>query len=123
MQRQALVSVAAVLTFASGSVLAQGGDLSSVTMRVLDDVSDVDAVVLALDANRGDGEETAEPDARGAAADDDGRRPAAETAEDERRDLRGERDALHDIDIDERSEGRLEDRDVERPAVPPAAAP
>lgn len=123
MRRQALASFAAVLTFGSASALAQGGDLSSVTMRVLDDLRDLDAVVLALDANRGEGEEAAERDGRDAAAEDDAREPASDTAEDERRDLRRERDELHETDIDERSEGRLEDRDVERPAVPPPTVP
>lgn len=122
MQRQALVSVAAVLTFGSGMALAQG-DLSSVTMRVLDDVSDVDAVVLALDAAGGEGAERAESSAPAAEAADAGRESAAETAEGERRDLRRERDALHSVDDDERSEGRLEDRDVERATTPPAPVP
>ena len=118
MRRQARVSVAAVLTFGGGVTFAQG-DLSSVTMRVLDDVSDVDAVVLALDANGGDSAERADSAAAAAEADDAGPESAAATAEGERR----EREALHSVAGDERSEGRLEDRDVERPAVPPAPAP
>jgi hypothetical protein len=106
----------AALVCACGSAFAQTGDLSGVTMRVLDDIADIDAVVLELDANRGAGEEGNEADgadrpaeqAPGAAGDED--------ALDERHDGR----ELHDPDEDERSEGKLEDNDVERPAVPPA---
>jgi hypothetical protein len=114
----------AALVCASGSAFAQNGDLSSVTMRVLDDLSDIDAVILELDANRGAGEEGAESDsrpARGAEADDPGRdaeqAPSAR-AEEDRLD-EGRDDDLHEPDGDERSEGKLEDNDVERPAVPP----
>ncbi len=133
MQRQARLSVAAALVLGSAGALAQRGDLAGVTMRVLDDVSDVDAVVLELDANRGEGQE-------GAAGDDGAERDAAATDEERSRDAsrddaaevaagedrraeRRERDELHDADADERAEGRLEDRDVERPAVPPATLP
>jgi hypothetical protein len=122
MQRR-VCSLAVALVFGSASAVAQDGDLSKVTMRVLDDLRDVDAVVLELDANRGGAEEGA---ARGGAARDagtrDGDRDAArvEATEDELRDLRGERDELHEDD-DDRNEGRREDRDVERPATPPAA--
>jgi hypothetical protein len=125
MQRRALISVAATLAFASASAVAQDGALSGVTMRVLDDLSDVDAVLLELDANRSESAEGAESDGRSerdAVADaDSGRDTArAEAEADERRDLRSERDELHEDD-DERSEGRREDRDVERPpAAPPA---
>jgi hypothetical protein len=118
MQRQALVSIAALLTLGSDLGLAQGGELSGVTMRVLDDVRDVDAVVLALDA---DGGESAEEGAEAAAA--AGRASAAETAEGERRELRPGRDELPSVDDDERGEGRLEDRDVERAAAPTPAVP
>ncbi len=126
MQRRVLTSVAA-LAFGSASAFAQDGDLSGVTMRVLDDLSDVDAVVLELDANRGEGEEGAESDGRAerdAATGDDGGRDAAraEANEDERGGLRRERDELHEDD-DDRSEGRREDRDVERPVAAPPAQP
>jgi hypothetical protein len=98
------------------------GDLARVTMRVLDDVSGVDAVVLELDVNRGEGEasaadDTADADERGSDA------ATADAGEDARRAERRARDELHDVDVDERSESRLEDRDVERPAVPPPATP
>lgn len=121
MRRQALVSIAVVLAGGAGSALGQGGELAGVTMRVLDDLGGVDAVVLALDAG-GNGEEAAESEGRDAASAVDSD-PAAE-----RRDLRRERDGLHDSDVDERSEGRLEDRDVERridlpPESPRNAAP
>jgi outer membrane protein TolC len=108
----------AALVMACGSALAQSGDLAGVTMRVLDDVSDVHKVVLELHANRGDEEAAAESDGRRANADEaasaDSEAPGAR-ADEERRDA----DALHHPDDDERSEGKLEDNDVERPAVPP----
>jgi hypothetical protein len=126
MQRRAVISVAIAAVFASASALAQDGDLSRVTMRVLDDLRDVDAVVLELDANRGEGEEGAESDGRdaGDAATGDESRDAAraEAAPDESSDLRRERDELHE-DNDDRNEGRREDRDVERPVTPLAPVP
>src|SRR5262245_16370328 len=64
MARSFSTILGAPLVFASGSALAQGGDLGGVTMRVLDDVSDVDAVVIELDANRAEGEEGADRDNR-----------------------------------------------------------
>jgi hypothetical protein len=119
MRKHAQISVAAVLACGTGVALAQSGDLSTVTMRVLDDLRDVDAVILALDA----GAETAEPAEREGREAAEGGREAPGEAADERRSLRRERDRLHDPDIDERSEGRLEDRDVERRTDPPADAP
>jgi hypothetical protein len=134
MQRYARLSLAAALVFGSAGALAQSGVLAGVTMRVLDDISDVNAVVLELDANRGEGQEGAAADEgadRAAATDDEEqardaatRDDAAEAAAGEaRRAERRERDELHDTDVDERAEGRLEDRDVERLAVPPATVP
>jgi hypothetical protein len=126
MRRSFSMAWKAALVCASGSALAQSGDLSSVTMRVLDDVADIDAVILELDANRGAAEEGAEGDGRRARADeaDDAGRDAeqapSERAEEDDLDERRDRDELHDPDEDERSEGKLEDNDVERPAVPPA---
>jgi len=109
----------AALVMWCGGALAQSGDLTGVTMRVLDDVSDVHKVVLELHANRGPDEEAAEGDGRRARADEaasaDSEAPGAR-ADEERRDA----DALHHPDDDERSEGKLEDNDVEHPAVPPA---
>jgi hypothetical protein len=59
MQRSALAALAATLALASASALAQGGSLAGVTMRVLDDIIGIDAVVLdlELDASRADGGE------------------------------------------------------------------
>ena len=126
MGRQRVCAVAAVLVFGSASAVAQDGDLSNVTMRVLDDLRDVDAVVLDLDANRGEGEEGADSNSRaeGDAATGDESRDAAraEAAEDQSSDLRRERDELHE-DNDDRNEGRREDRDVERPVTPPDPVP
>jgi hypothetical protein len=132
MQRQARLSLATALILGSGSALAQNGDLAGVTMRVLDDIGDVAAVVLELDTNRGEGEESAAGDhgaARDAAADDEDqprdadRRDDAVAAGEERGAERRERDELHDADADERGEGRLEDRDVELRVAPPATVP
>jgi hypothetical protein len=113
--------LAAALACGCGSAFAQGGDLSGVTMRVLDDVSDVDTVILELDANRGESEEDADG-ARGVrdeAQAADAERPAGESAEQDRLDERHDRKDLHHPDDDERGEGKLEDHDVEQPAVPP----
>ena len=126
MRRSFSTILAAALVCGYGGAFAQGGDLSGVTMRVLDDVSDVDAVILALDANRGEGEEGAEGDGRRArddeaqAADADSERAPGASGEEARVDERRDPTELHDPDDDERSEGKLEDNDVERPAVPPA---
>ncbi len=129
MQRQARLSLAAALIFGTVGAHAQNGDLARVTMRVLDDVSDVDAVVLELDADRGEGQEGAAADdaGRGAVADDEEQGRDAATREpaagEDRRAERRQSDELHDAEADERGEGRLEDRDVERLAVPPATVP
>jgi hypothetical protein len=119
MQRLSLTFLAAALVLAAATARAQGGDLAGVTMRVLDDVSDIDAVILALDPSRAEDEEGAGLSS-GASSDE----PAADEepvdatagAEDGRLDDRSETE-LHDPDADERSESRLEDRDVERPAA------
>jgi hypothetical protein len=121
MQRRAIMSVAIGLALSAGA-LAQDGELSRVTMRVLDDLSDAKAVVLELDANRGESEEGAESDSRAAsdAGSQDGDRAATRAeADEDARDLRRERDELHQDDAD-RDEGRREDRDVERPEPAPA---
>ncbi len=112
---------AAALAVGYGSAFAQGSDLAGVTMRVLDDVSDIDAVVLELDANRGDEEEGAERGRAGADGADPAELDAAQPAatEGDHLDERREREALHEPDDDERSEGKLEDNDVERPAAAP----
>ena len=123
MRRPFSTSLATSLLFGCGSALAQGGDLAGVTMRVLDDVSDIDAVILELDAGRGEGDEGAQG-ARGASAETEGaaERGAAD-AEQGGRD-RNDRENLHEPADDERGEGRLDDNDVERPAVePPAVEP
>jgi hypothetical protein len=107
----------AALVCASGSAFAQSGDLSTVTMRVLDDVSEIDAVVLELGADRGAAEEGEEADGADRADRDAEQAPSASADEDRVDERRDGRD-LHDPDEDERSEGKLEDNDVERPAVP-----
>ena len=120
MQRQALMALAATLTFGSAGALAQGS-LAGVTMRVLDDLSDIDAVVLELDANRAAGDESSATDGPEAApAEEAGDTAPAEPTE---RELGDDTDELHHVDDDERSEGRLEDRDVERPAASQPPAP
>src|SRR5262245_60041625 len=117
MPRSIRTILGAALVMASSAAFAQGGDLAGVTMRVLDDVSDVDAVVIELGANRGEGEEGADRGGDEAnAADAD----AAQAPEDERIDEPRARADLHDPDDDERAEGKLEDNDVEIPTAPPA---
>jgi len=120
MRRALSTILGAALVIGGGSAFAQGGDLAGVTMRVLDDVSDANAVVIELGASRGESEEGADRDGGGrgndanAAAED-----AARAAEDESLDEPRARADLHDPDDDERAEGKLEDNDVEQPAVPP----
>ena len=109
------IILGAALVCGCGGAFAQGGDLSGVTMRVLDDVSDVDTVILELDASRGESEEGAE---KQPAAADAQRAPGA-SAEQDRLDERRDGKDLHHPDDDERGEGKLDDHDVERPAVPP----
>jgi hypothetical protein len=102
------------LICSGGGAFAQGGDLAGITMRVLDDVTDVDAVIVALDANRGAGEESAN---QAKAAEAAAKRAAEASAEEDP--LKGrDRAQLPDPDDDERSEGKLEDRDVEQPTAP-----
>jgi hypothetical protein len=84
--------------------------------------------VLQLDASRGEGEAGAANDAGDAEAHADEQDPGRDaarraTAAEDVRPEQTERASLHEVDADERGEGRLEDRDVERPAVPPATAP
>jgi hypothetical protein len=111
-RRHIFFFLAATLALAAATARAQSGDLSGVTMRVLDDVSDISAVILELDASRGEEEGARRDEADSAESDTT---PAAEGQGDEPR----EREALHDPDDDERSEGKLEDNDVERAAAPP----
>jgi hypothetical protein len=119
MHPRSIAFLAAALAFAAATAEAQSGNLAGVTMRVLDDVSDIDAVILELDRDRT--EEAAERDGRSIIDDersaaDSEEDPAGESRDDRLEDDR-EADALHDADVDERSEGRLEDDDVERPAA------
>jgi hypothetical protein len=51
MKRHTLMLVVVALALGSAAVLAQDGDLSGVTMRVVDDLSSIDAVVLVLEAS------------------------------------------------------------------------
>jgi hypothetical protein len=97
------------------AAFAQGGDLRNVTMRVLDDLRDVDAVVIELGASSGD-DAAAEGERAGRDADSAARDGAAGAAKEA--DRFAERKELHDPDDDEAAEGRLEDRDVEQPAAP-----
>jgi hypothetical protein len=102
----AIGSILVVSAFGvASSAYAQDGGLD-VTMRVLDDVSDVDGVVLDLG---GDVEGDREADERGDARADS--RP-----DEDRRDGDGERehDAVDDGDREERAEGGLEDHDEVR---------
>jgi hypothetical protein len=49
MRSKALVAIAAALIFGSAVVVAQSGDLSGVTMRVVYDLSGLDVTVIELD--------------------------------------------------------------------------
>jgi hypothetical protein len=124
MQRKALLSIAIALTMGCATTaFAQEDGLSGVTLRVLDDVSDVEAVVLAIREEHRDGEsrdgeradgERADGEAGGDHEEGDGADRADDRddpADDEREDR--ERHGLEDDDHDER-EGSLEDHDVER---------
>ena len=120
MRRSLSTILGAVLVIGCGSAFAPSGELAGVTMRVLDDARDVEAVIIELGANRGEGEEGADRD--GAARGDDASaaaEDAARTGKDQSLDEPRARADLHDPDDDERAEGKLEDNDVERPAVPP----
>ncbi len=124
MRRPFATSLATTLLFGCGSALAQGGDLAGVTMRVLDDVSDIDAVILELDAKGGEGDEAAQGDRAESAEAAGAAEPGAAEAEQGGREDRNEREDLHEPADDERGEGRLDDNDLERPAVePPAVEP
>ena len=122
MSRSFSTILGATLVMGCGSALAQGGDLAGVTMRVLDDVSDVHAVVIELDANRGQGDEGADRD--GGARDEanaggaDAAQAPGTRADDDRVEEPRGRAELHHPDDDENAEGKLEDNDVERPAAP-----
>jgi hypothetical protein len=113
MQRQALLALATALAVGCASnVFAQAGDLGGVTMRVLDDVSDIEAVVLDIRAARGDtegGEDEGQDADRDVAAERDD-----DTAEERR-----ERQDLEDAEDEEHGEGELEDNDVEQTPVVP----
>ena len=118
MRRSLSTILGAALVVGCGSAYAQSGDLAGVTMRVLDDARDVDAVVIEL--GRGASEEGADRDS--AARGDDAKAAAgdaARAAQSRSRDEPRARADLHDPDDDERAEGKLEDNDVERPAVAP----
>ena len=78
MRRRTLMALA--LVFGSAGALAQDGSLAGVTMRVVDDISSLDAVVLELDAGGAEDADSAEVDGRDDAARDD--EPSREAARD-----------------------------------------
>jgi hypothetical protein len=89
--RSSSILLAVPVIFGCGLALAQGGDLAGVTMRVLDDLSGIDAALLELEPARGE--------------------ERAEGAE--------EADAVPATD--ERDEGRREEEGAEDPVpLPPA---
>lgn len=49
MRPMALAALVAALIFGSAVVVAQSGDLSGVTMRVVDDLTGLDVTVIELD--------------------------------------------------------------------------
>ena len=54
MQRQTLTFLVAGLAMCAAGAVAQDGALAGVTMRVLDDISDIDAVILELEPAEAD---------------------------------------------------------------------
>jgi hypothetical protein len=117
MQRNALATLSlALILGGASSALAQGGDLGGVTMRVLDDVSDVETIVLDIRAARGEteGSEDESGDADRDVTTERGDETAAE---------RRERQDLEDAEDEEHAEGELEDNDVEQTPVEPEAEP
>ena len=114
MRRPVAVFFVAAATVFGSSALAQGGDLRGVTMRVLDDLSGVDAVIIELDASNTEDEEAAQRSRARRDAADSAERKDAESAARES-DRFDEPKELHVPDDDEPGEGRLEDRDVEQP--------
>jgi hypothetical protein len=122
MQRLSISLLAAMLALTAALADAQEGGLAGLTMRVLDDISDIDAVVLELDGNRGEEQDGADRGERRSSDDEqpagaDSAETSAADAEDDRLDADREDEALHEPEVDERNEGRLEDRDVEIPAA------
>jgi hypothetical protein len=125
-QRISRVFLAFALTLVGSSGASAQDGLGGVTMRVLDDLGDIDAVVIELDADgsedaerrRADGgaardsEREAAPGRQGEAARDASPEPNEREAERRERSERETGEAL------ERSEGALEDRDVEREPSP-----
>jgi hypothetical protein len=102
MQRQTLMVLTVALAFRAATGFAQDGALAGVTMRVVDDVSALDAVILELDADSGEGEKAAEPNVR-----------EADAASVDEADAATER----------RDAAAQEEGNVERPALPPTPVP
>ena len=123
MQRKALLTLAIALAMGCASTaFAQDDDLSGVTLRVLDDVSDIDAVVLSIDRERDGAEGNPGEHRDGEGRDGDGRgdRVGDGDRDDGVRDRedRDDHDEPEDDDHLERGEGGLEDHDVERDREP-----
>lgn len=128
MERRITLSGLAAALLLAQAASAQNGNLSGVTMRVLDDLDDVDAVVLEL--GRAEGEAAAAGDAdESRASRDAARGRGSDGARARDRDAAAgpvperDRDDLEDLDREERSEGKLEDHDVERAPPPEPPAP
>jgi hypothetical protein len=100
--------VVGALGLASNAHAQEGG--LDVTMRVLDDVSEVDGVVLDLSS---DVESDRESDERGDTRADGGDRPDEDRRSGDERD----HDVLDDGDREERAEGGIEDHDEAREPV------
>lgn len=113
MQRKALGALATAFAVGCAShALAQAGDLGGVTMRVLDDVSDIEVVVLDIRAERGATDDTGD-EGRDAGRDDaESAGPDGDAVRDS-----GDRHDLEDAEDEEHGEGELEDNDVEQAPV------
>ena len=118
MQRQTLMVLAAALALRAATGLAQDGALAGVTMRVVDDISALDVVILELDADSGEDGEAAEANVREA---------DAASVNDAGMDARGRatQGAVTEADAaaDRRDPAALDDGDVERPTAPPTPVP
>jgi hypothetical protein len=120
MQRQISRVGAAALVFGAASALAQSGDLAGVTLRVLDDVSGLNAAVIELDAGSGDAERAPAAADPGAEQEAPEALPAANPRADDGNAGAGDRGDRVGVDDVAASSGERGALDAPRSAVPPA---
>lgn len=110
-KRILMVGAAGLLAMAATPVFAQGRDFD-VTLEVLDDVSDIDAVILTLEDER-DELERRESDQRDAERERDSADARADLEREFERDFERDRERELDGREDDR-DAVIEDRDIER---------